>query len=91
MSDCTEECAAVLRDIYAYLDGEMQALDCAKIQQHLADCGSCAREHEVDCVIKAVVKRSCTGEAAPEDLRQRVVAGLAGLRLNQPPQGEISS
>ncbi|MGL5828153.1 MAG: mycothiol system anti-sigma-R factor [Angustibacter sp.] len=93
MSECDQaQCAQVLQGIFAYLDGELAQLDCELIAQHLDTCPGCAQEYTVDCALKAVIKRSCSGESAPQELRDRVVAGLATLRACQPhPETDLSS
>jgi len=37
-------CTEVLDRVYGYLDGELGELDCAKIKQHLDECGPCLLE-----------------------------------------------
>ena len=34
-------CTEVLERVYGYLDGELGDMDCAKIRQHLDECGPC--------------------------------------------------
>ncbi len=41
MTGCTEECRQVLSLISEYLDLELPADICARIETHLATCGSC--------------------------------------------------
>ncbi len=36
------ECQQILRQISAYLDGELETAACATIEGHCADCASCA-------------------------------------------------
>ena len=36
------ECRQILKQISAYLDGELEAAACATIEEHCADCASCA-------------------------------------------------
>jgi anti-sigma factor RsiW len=36
------ECRQILKEISAYLDGELEAAACATIEHHCADCASCA-------------------------------------------------
>ena len=38
----TAECAAILSNISAFLDGELDATACAAIEAHCARCGRCA-------------------------------------------------
>ena len=60
------DCSEVLQRVYEYLDGEMGPDDRSHIRQHLEECGPCLREYDLDQMLKALVRRSCAGEAAPE-------------------------
>ena len=42
------DCSEVLDRVYEYLDNEMGELDCAKIKQHLEECGPCLAEYDLD-------------------------------------------
>ena len=50
-------CTEVLDRVYGYLDGELDDADCAKIRQHLDECGPCLREYGLDEVVKRVVHK----------------------------------
>jgi len=70
------DCREVLDRVYEYLDGEMEQLDCAKIKQHLEECGPCLRQYDLDEALKALVRRSCACEPAPEQLRARIMTRI---------------
>jgi anti-sigma factor RsiW len=42
MNPHSPECRAILSNISAYLDGELDATACAAIEQHCAGCPECA-------------------------------------------------
>jgi len=70
MSDCQGlgDCDDTrMQRIYEYLDGALTRSDLAEIKHHLDECPECAQQYDFECVIRKVVKRSCT-EAAPENL-----------------------
>jgi mycothiol system anti-sigma-R factor len=69
-------CGEVLQRVFEYLDGEMAELDCAKIRVHLEECAGCLDEYHQDELLKAIVRRSCACETAPEDLRSRILASI---------------
>jgi len=69
-------CGEVLQRVFEYLDGEMPDLDCAKIRVHLEECAGCLDEYHQDELLKAIVRRSCACETAPEDLRSRILASI---------------
>lgn len=75
--DCTE---TVLR-IFEFLDGEMSAADCRRMQAHLEECGPCLREYQLDQALKAVIKRSCGCETAPVELRTTILRRLTMVRI----------
>jgi mycothiol system anti-sigma-R factor len=75
------DCAEVLEKMYTYIDGEAGEVDCAKIRQHLDECGPCLREYGLEEVVKALVRRSCHRELAPQTLRTRVLAVITEVRL----------
>jgi mycothiol system anti-sigma-R factor len=75
------DCSEVLDRVFEYLDNEMSTLDCAKIKQHLEECGPCLREYHLDEALKALVRRSCACEHAPEELRMRVLTRITQVRL----------
>ena len=75
--DCTE---SVLR-IFEFLDGEMGADDCRRMQAHLDECEPCLREYQMDQALKMVIKRSCGCEAAPVELRTTILRRLTMVRI----------
>ncbi len=75
------DCAAVLDRVYEYLDGELGPLDLDKIREHLDDCGPCLKEYDLDVALKALVRRSCACESAPDDLRQRIMVTITEARI----------
>ena len=72
-------CTEVLDRVYAYLDGELDAPDIAKIRQHLDECGPCLAEFGLEEQVKAIVKRSCS-DPAPAELRAKVLRHIAAAR-----------
>jgi anti-sigma factor RsiW len=70
MSESQTECRAMLANISAYLDGELEATACDAIEQHCRGCASCAalvrglRETVGLC-------RAAASIPLPEPVRQR--------------------
>jgi mycothiol system anti-sigma-R factor len=75
------DCREVLDRVYEFLDGEMSDLDAARIKQHLEECGPCLSEHDLDRMLKALLRRSCTCEQAPEELRARILVRISEVRI----------
>jgi mycothiol system anti-sigma-R factor len=71
----------VLDRVYEYLDGEMTSEDVAKIRQHLDECSPCLTEYDLDRALKALVRRSCTCETAPDTLRARIMVQITEVRM----------
>lgn len=80
MSDCQSlgDCDdSRISRIYEYLDGALSREDLADIKAHLEGCPDCAQEHDLECVIRSVVRRSCK-EAAPENLKASILERIHG-------------
>ena len=75
------DCSEVLDRVYEYLDNEMEDLDCAKIKQHLDECGPCLRQYDLDLALKALIRRSCACEPAPQELRTKILARITTVRV----------
>jgi mycothiol system anti-sigma-R factor len=69
-------CTEVLDAVYSYLDGEMSTSDCAKIKQHLDECGPCLREFGLEEAVKRLVHKHCGCDPAPEGLRAKVMVKI---------------
>ncbi|NLG21844.1 MAG: mycothiol system anti-sigma-R factor [Actinomycetales bacterium] len=75
------DCAQVVLRLFEYVDHEAAEEDGRRIRQHLDECGSCLREYERDLLLKALVKRACNREAAPETLRSQIMARISTLQI----------
>lgn len=85
-------CADVLARVYEFLDNEMADADCARIREHLDECGPCLKEFGLDQLVKDVVKRGCGCEPLPEALRERVMFRVRAAQVqiagNESPAAE---
>ena len=75
------DCSEVLDRVYEYLDNEMEELDCAKIRQHLDECGPCLKQYDLDLALKALIRRSCACEPAPQELRTKILSRITTVRI----------
>lgn len=75
-ADSESRCSEVLRDVWRFLDDEMDPVIRAKVQQHLDECSPCLEEAGLERKLKELLHRKCGGDRAPDHLRQRVVASL---------------
>ncbi len=74
-------CADVLARVAEFLDRELDAADCSKIQEHLDECGPCLREFGLEKLVKDVVKRGCGCEPPPQDLRSKVMVRIREVQV----------
>jgi len=72
LGDCDDE---RMKRIYEYVDGVLSREDVEEIRSHLESCPECAKEYNLECLIRDVVKRSCR-EAAPQTLKERILAQI---------------
>jgi len=75
------DCREVLGRVFEYLDGELGEIDVVRIRQHLEECAPCLSEYDLDVMLKALIRRSCACEAAPETLRARIMVHISEVRL----------
>ena len=74
------ECADFLERIVRLIDNELEAGDCAVVRAHIDSCSPCLERYDLQRTVKAVVARSCS-EAAPNDLRQRVMVQIREVQF----------
>ena len=74
-----DDCAQVMRDVWLFLDNEMDPGNRAAVQKHLDDCSPCLEEAGVDAKLKSLLANKCGGDRAPEQLRARLTAKLATI------------
>ncbi len=71
-------CADAVKQLWAYLDGEVSAEDRAAVEEHLAFCRRCCGELEFAEEMRAFLARHAA-EELPDDVRARLVATLDEL------------
>jgi mycothiol system anti-sigma-R factor len=73
------DCSRARLQLFEYLDGEMDLEDVTKIREHLTHCGPCLEEYDLDQMLKALVRRSCTCEQAPTELRMLIMSRITTI------------
>jgi mycothiol system anti-sigma-R factor len=73
------DCNDVKARIFPYVDGELGAESLAEVEAHLATCESCSRLAGLELRFQAAYTRRLTPRPAPERVRERVKALLAGF------------
>jgi mycothiol system anti-sigma-R factor len=74
-------CSEVLARVYSYLDDEIDDSGCAKIRQHLDECGPCLREYGLEEAVKRLVHKHCGADPVPSELRTKVLSRLQAVRV----------
>jgi mycothiol system anti-sigma-R factor len=75
------ECADYLEQIVYFIDNELAQADCDAVRTHLDTCNPCLEKYDLQRTVKSVVARSCS-EAAPEELRQRVMFRIREVQVS---------
>lgn len=73
---CTE---TRMEGIYQYLDGALDAADLDEVKAHIQNCAECQSEHDLELIIRDVVKRSCE-EKAPQSLKTKIMQRIEQLK-----------
>jgi mycothiol system anti-sigma-R factor len=71
------DCADVVLRLFEFVDNETGPLDKERIQAHLDECGPCLAEYERDLLIKALVRRACACQPAPDTLRSQILTRIS--------------
>jgi len=66
------DCALVIRQVWALLDGEVNDGSRDELRRHLEECPACLRHYGVEERIKKLIATKCSGERAPTYLVERV-------------------
>ncbi len=66
------DCAVVIREVWAMLDGEVTDDERERLRRHLDQCPACLRHYGVEERIKKLIAAKCSGEKAPSYLVERV-------------------
>ncbi len=74
------DCADYLERIVYFIDNELDEADCSVVREHLDSCNPCLEKYDLQRTVKSVVARSCS-EAAPDDLRARVLLRIRAVQL----------
>jgi mycothiol system anti-sigma-R factor len=75
------DCVEVIRQVYLYLDGEIDDSARSEVRTHLDECGPCLRQFGIEQEVKALVARCCGSDPAPDGLKDRLRTKLAEVRI----------
>jgi anti-sigma factor (TIGR02949 family) len=65
-------CAEVIAEVWTLLDGECTPESKERLRQHLEACPGCFQHYGIEERLKALIATKCTGEKAPEGLKERL-------------------
>ena len=74
-----KSCEEALDRLYEFIDNELPPEELRRVAEHLQECSGCDAERRVNERIKEIVS-ACPKEAAPDDLREKVLAVIAEAR-----------
>jgi mycothiol system anti-sigma-R factor len=72
MADCNE----TIRELDAFLDGELSDRTRAAIHEHLGGCTDCLQAFEFHVELQQAIRRKCTNDEMPAGLMERIEACL---------------
>jgi mycothiol system anti-sigma-R factor len=75
------DCSLARLQLFEYLDGEIDLDHGARIRDHLAHCAPCLEEYDIDRIIKTMVRRSCSCEVAPAELRTQIMSRITTITM----------
>jgi mycothiol system anti-sigma-R factor len=78
--------------MFSYLDGELGEPDLHLVKEHLDECAPCMSEHDVDKMVKSLIRRAAGGEVAPGALREKIIVQITQQvsRHAGPQGGEVT-
>ncbi len=65
-------CEEAVEKLWQFLDKELDGAASNELQRHLEECRHCFSKVEFEQRLRAMVRRSCAGEHAPAELRERL-------------------
>lgn len=77
------ECERAVSKLYAFLDHELTSADEDEIREHLAACEPCLDTFDAETALRKLIKRSCSGDVAPEHLRAKIHAVITTTTIVQ--------
>lgn len=75
------ECNDYVLRIFEYLDNELDDEGRARLKAHLDECPPCVDEYQLDALLKALVRRSCACEQAPDTLRAQILTRISTVQV----------
>lgn len=72
-------CEEAIKNLWLYLDSEIEAVLVERIKAHIQTCQTCRQELAWEERVRSLLRRSCT-EQAPEELRVQIRHRITVIR-----------
>lgn len=72
-------CTEAVRDLYLFLDGELDDHRMAAIRSHLEDCSPCFEAFDFEAELRIVISARVRQQAIPPEFQQRLLTMLDAL------------
>lgn len=66
------DCDEVLREVWSYLDGEIEETRYLEIETHVEECAGCGPRYEFQRRLLSLIQIRCKQGPLPESVRQRL-------------------
>jgi mycothiol system anti-sigma-R factor len=66
------KCEEVLKQLYEYIDKELDESVANEILEHLKLCKYCCRHHDFEVQLKEMIQKSCFDKKAPDFLKNKI-------------------
>jgi mycothiol system anti-sigma-R factor len=76
------DCAEVLEEVYDFLHAELAPDRMDAVRGHLGRCTHCEQQYDVEQAVQAMIARSCGCQAAPEELRARILQRITQIEIS---------
>lgn len=73
---CTCGCGEKYQSLFALLDDELSPTECADLRTHIAECPECYGRLLAEEKVRALVRKCCTEDHAPDSLRRRITMSI---------------
>src|SRR5207253_731506 len=83
------DCPQALDLVDGYVDRELEASATSELNAHLAHCAACREAFDEHAALAAAIRKNASHHRAPQALRERVRASVAGER-DTPPRARFT-
>lgn len=69
-------CQEALKNLYEFIDKDLDKATEAEIQTHLEHCNGCLAKFEAERLFKEMLRAKAGGEKVSDEMRARILAGI---------------